>query len=491
MGSTKDNGPQEESRLFVAGVGASAGGVDALKDMFTNAPTGAGIAYVIAQHVAPSAESHMADILSHCTDLAVCQAEDGMEMEADHVYTIPAGKFLTVADGHLALSEARSENGKRVPIDYLFRSLADVVGARAICVVLSGSGSDGALGLREVHAAGGLCVAQDPEAAEYDSMPTHAVETGMVDFTLPAADISEELAAYVRRMTGTVQEAISGEAQQAALGKILDLIEDRTGRDYRSYKDTTVLRRIQRRMSIREAESVAKYLEVLRQDEEEIKQLSREMLIGVTSFFREGSAFEALKEDVLKKLVANTDRDDTIRIWVPGCSTGEEAYTMAIVLDELRREMGKPNCKVQIFATDLDTEALNTGRNRRYPENIEGDVTPARLNRYFHKVEGKYEINQDIREAVVFAPHNLLGEPPFSNLDLISCRNVLIYLERKRSRRYWICLRGAWCRAGICSSAHRTAWATGMITLTRSRPSTAYTGATSGPTRRRRTSWDT
>ncbi|MFO7957071.1 MAG: chemotaxis protein CheB [Candidatus Brocadiia bacterium] len=425
---------QHRSDFHVAGVGASAGGVDALEKFFGSAPAGAGIAYIVVQHLSPSAKSHLGSILEHDTSLPVSQAADGMRLEADHVYTIPPDRFLAVADGRLRLSEPFKESGRRLPIDYLFRSLAEAVGRRAIGVVLSGSGADGSLGIREVHAAGGLAVAQDPATAQYASMPEQAVRTGVVDFVLPPEEIPGALVSYISHGLTRAGAALRDPEDLDTLERILDLLAQRTGRDYSAYKRSTVGRRIQRRMGVNETGHIKDYLDLLQRDEEETARLAREMLIGVTSFFREPEAFEVLGEEALRDLVRQKSQGDQFRVWVPGCSTGEEAYSIAILLQELQAEEGCRS-ELQVFGTDLDRDAVETARAGRYPENIAADVSKERLERFFVEGDGSYTVAQGLREQVVFAPHNLLREPPFSNLDLISCRNVLIYLRPEAQQK--------------------------------------------------------
>ncbi|MFW6119173.1 MAG: chemotaxis protein CheB [Planctomycetota bacterium] len=435
--SKKARSPEDQRHVpdfHVAGIGASAGGVEALEQFFSNVQPGAGIAYIVVQHLDPSADSHMVEILGRQTELPVVQAEGGMGLEADRVYTLPAGKFLAVDDESLTLSEPFKESGRRMPIDYLFRSLADSVAQRAIAVVLSGNGADGAQGVREVHAAGGLTAAQDPSTAEYDAMPHHAVQTGVVDIVLPAGEIPSAIVSYVKAGLPRARQAVREQEEPGALDQILHLLNVRQKRDFSSYKRSTVGRRVERRIAIRQVQEVAGYLEMLREDDEEARRLADEMLIGVTSFFREPEAFEALRDGPLKDLMERKCHGEDLRAWVPGCSTGEEAYSVAILLQEIRRETGK-NCEIQVFATDVDEDALDAARQGRYLENAAEHIGQERLDRFFTREKGSYVVNDLLREMVVFAPHDLLGDPPFCRLDLTSCRNVLIYLQPEAQKK--------------------------------------------------------
>ncbi len=441
---TADGEPGEENEprsgeehgvdFHVVGVGASAGGLKALRELFQAMPEEPGVAFAVVQHMDPDQQSHLAEILGRATAMAVSQAEDGIAIEPNRVYTIPSDKFLEIVDGCLRLSEPFKEAGKRMPVDFLFRSLAKIQKHLAVGVVLSGSGSDGALGSREIRAAGGLVMAQEPQTAEYESMPRRAIETGAVDYTGPPAEIAAQLVSYVHQDYPEARRAVQTDGRAELIEKVLNLLAARTGRDFRCYKRSTVRRRVERRMGINQIDDLERYLDVLRDDEAERESLGREMLIGVTSFFREPDAFSALSEEALEKMVAEKGPDEAVRVWVPGCATGEEAYSLAILLQEMTSER-KLNHAVQIFATDVDERALETARRGVYPDSIAADITEQRLERFFEKQNGSYQVTDRLRDKLVFAAHDLLKEPPFSNLDLVSCRNVLIYLEHEAQRR--------------------------------------------------------
>jgi two-component system CheB/CheR fusion protein len=431
-GAAEEPSP-EGPDFHVVGIGASAGGLSALQEFFRAVPDEPGIAFIVIQHLAPTHSSHMADILARATAMKVTEARDGTEIEPNHVYTIPPDKFLRIEDGCLALSEPFREEGKQLPIDFLFRSLAQVQRERAVGVVLSGTGSDGTLGIREIRAAGGLTMAQDPETADYASMPHSAISTGAIDYVLGPTQMGERLISYVHRAYPVARQAVQ-EQEADALERILNVLAIRTRRDFHPYKRSTIRRRIERRMGINQIDDVQAYLDLVRKDEKEATELSREMLIGVTSFFREPEAFETLQEQAIADIVRRKGEQSAVRIWVPGCATGEEAYSVALMMHEMLTEQRKPS-SLQVFATDIDQEALEVARRGVYPESIAADVSRERLERFFAKQDGFYKVGEQLRDSLVFAPHDLLNEPPFSNMDLISCRNVLIYLESEAQRK--------------------------------------------------------
>ncbi|HUB44859.1 MAG TPA: CheR family methyltransferase [Acetobacteraceae bacterium] len=429
--------PEESHRtddVPIVGIGASAGGIDALRRLLQNVHPGCGMALVVVQHLDPSHVSALAEILSRGADLPVAQIENDTEIEADHVYVIPPNASLSIANGRLSLAPLTGTRAHPNVIDEFFTSLAHDRGERAACVILSGTGSDGTLGLRAVKENGGLTVAQAD--AEYDGMMRSAVATGLVDFMLRPEEIPASLIAYFREATrvheGDEEEAIRPETPRQ-LEQITTLLRAQTGHDFSNYKERTIIRRVRRRMHVLQVDDVDAFIERLRRDAREVSLLFQDLLIGVTSFFRDPDAFEALRRDVIPRLFEGKGPDDTIRVWVAGCATGEEAYSIAMLLRESAPALGAP--KLQIFASDIDDHALDTARTGRYPATVAKDVSPERLMRFFHREDGTYRIASDLREICLFSSHNLLRDAPFSKLDLISCRNLLIYLSAELQDR--------------------------------------------------------
>ena len=429
--------PGSAAPVAVVGIGASAGGLEALKEFFQAMPANSGMAFVVVQHLEPDHHSQMADILAKHTPLRVREAEDGQKVDANCVYTIPASKYLSIQGGRLHLTEPAEQHGRRMPIDFFFRSLAEDQQARAVCIVLSGSsGSDGSQGLRAVRGGGGMCMVQDPRTAQFGVMPQSAIDTGLADHVLPAGEMPAALLAYVRHHyiapDNTAEEDSAGGGD--TLSAILNLLRSRTNSDFRRYKKGTVLRRIQRRMGLRECADLANYLELIRKEPAELVQLGKDMLIGVSSFFRDGEAFSELATLAIGPLIAGKSPDSPLRVWVAGCATGEEAYSIAMLLLEGLAAAGKHN-PVQVFASDVDEDGLSSARVGRYPETIAADVSADRLAKFFIRREGHYQVGKQLREAVVFARQNLISDPPFSRMDLVACRNVLIYLEPEAQRK--------------------------------------------------------
>jgi chemotaxis methyl-accepting protein methylase/signal transduction histidine kinase len=428
--------PATNTPSAVVGIGASAGGLDALKDFFKAMPPDSGMAFAVVQHLEPAHESQMADILSRCTAMSVAPAEDGMPVRPNCVYTIPASKYLSIRAGRLRLTEPVERHGMRMAIDFFFRSLAEDQQEKAICVILSGSGSDGTHGLRAVRSAGGMGMAQEPATAQFGIMPQSAIDTGLVDYVLPPDRMPAALVAFVRHprtdAAGPQETAEAGPTDE--LESILKLLRCRTNSDYRCYKKGTVVRRIERRMGLVQVACMEDYLKLLGKDPQELAQLGKDMLIGVSSFFRDSEAFDELRTLAINPLVAGKSPDGPIRVWVPGCATGEEAYSVAILLLEALAAADKGNA-VQVFASDVDEEALETARAGIYGDAIATDVTPQRLGRFFLRKDDRYQAGKQLREAVVFARQNLIADPPFSKMDLITCRNVLIYLQPEAQRK--------------------------------------------------------
>lgn len=420
----------------VVGVGASAGGLDAFKRFLSAVPADSGVAYVLVQHLDPNHESLMAELLARHAAVPVVEAGDGMAIEPNHAYMIPPNKFLRIADHGLFLDEPTHRRGMRMPIDYFFRSLAEARAEAAICVILSGTGTDGSLGLKEIKAAGGMAMVEKPETAEYDGMPRAALSTGMVDFVLPIGEMPGVLLDYLKHPYLRTQSKGTGISQSEpdTFRAILNLLRAHTDYDFRCYKPGTLDRRIHRRMSLRHIQHSADYLDLLRQDGDELRLLFKDLLIGVTRFFRDPEVWEALRHDVIAPMIEAKKHEEPIRAWVVGCATGEEAYSLAMTLSE-EADSQKKRVPIQIYATDLDPDAIETARAGWYPASIVSDVSPQRLSRFFIEDKDGYRAGKLLRESVVFATQNVIGDPPFSRLDLISCRNLLIYLETRVQSR--------------------------------------------------------
>ncbi|MBZ6379607.1 PAS domain-containing protein [Pacificimonas aurantium] len=406
--------------------------MEALRDFFSAIPPDIGAAFVVLQHLAPDHESRLSDILGRVSSIPVEDAEDGQAICIDHVYVLPPDKALTIVDSGLFIEPRDGPDNKRLVIDHFMRSLATVLGPRAVGVVLSGTGSDGSLGLREIRAEGGLTAAQSPETALYDGMPASAVAMGTVDFVGPIAAIADRIVSFAKdHRDGNGEHSISTND----LNSITALLRARAGLDFSSYKRGTIERRVLRRLSLLRFTDMGDYLAYLRSTPPELQQLAGDLLINVTGFFRDPEVWTAVRERAIDPMVSKADPAEHIRIWVPAASTGEEAFTLAILLDEACRRQNKEGLSWQIFATDVDAEAVATARHGAYPTAIEQDLTPERLKRYFTS-EGKgYRVAKRLRERVVFAEHNLLSDPPFSRLSMVSCRNLLIYLSNTTQAR--------------------------------------------------------
>jgi two-component system CheB/CheR fusion protein len=420
----------------VVGLGASAGGLDAFRRFFDALPANCGMAFVLIQHLDPKHQSMMVDLLTGHTPMKVLQATDGMQLERDHAYLIPPGTYLAIEAGTLRLSKPLDRHGARMPFDFFLRSLAQECGERAICAILSGTGTDGSLGLKAVKEKGGLVIVQDPEEAAFDGMPRSAIMSGGADLVLTVAKIPQALVRYGRQTYVKAGRAHvrSPDNVQEAFADIIDLLAAKTPHDFSLYKEGTLQRRIERRMAMAGLESSARYLQVLREDSGERELLAKDLLINVTHFFRDPAAFDLLAETVIPELVRQQTLDRPLRVWVPGCSTGEEAYSIAMLfLDGIAA--AKRNIKLQVFASDIDADCVAFARNGIYPESIEADVAPTRLARFFTKEDHNYQVVRELRETVVFTGQSLLADAPFSRLDLISCRNLLIYLSPEAQRK--------------------------------------------------------
>ncbi len=413
----------------IVGIGASAGGLAALKKLFSAMPPKTGLVFVVVVHLDPEHKSLMAELLAHVTGLTVEEAHDRQPLEVDHIYIIPPNRTLTIDQGLLRVQEVADRRGLRGAIDHFFRSLAEAERDSAIAIVLSGTGTEGTLGARAIKAEGGLVLAQAPDTAAQPGMPSSAIAAGAVDAVLAPEKMGQALLAYMRHARMHRELGVARETKPVeGLPAILALLRARTKYDFRGYKKGTLQRRIERRMGLQQIAGIDRYADYLQSRPEEVDRLFKDLLIGVTAFFRDPPAYDELATKVLAELVRGRDPDSPIRVWVPGCSSGEEAYSIAIVLAE-QAALAESACRIQIFATDIDADALEIARAGSYPESISLDVTPQRLQRFFVLEDHRYTIAKSIRESVVFAVQNLTSDPPFLKLDLISCRNVLIYLE--------------------------------------------------------------
>src|SRR6267143_3276871 len=392
--SRQREAPSRPDDFLVVGLGASAGGLEALNKLFDALPPDTGMAFVLIQHLDPTYKSMMVGLLAGHTSMKVLEAAEDMPIARDHVYLIPPGVYLSIRAGAFQLTKPRERHGARMPFDFFLRSLAEDCGERAVCAVLSGTGADGSLGLTAIHDKGGLVIVQDPKDAAYDGMPRSAIMTGAA----------------------------------AGLDQIIDLLRAHTSHDFALYKEGTLLRQIERRMAMSSIKDIGVYLNTIRKNPAEIDLLAKAMLINVTRFFRDEEMFAVLGEKVVPELIRRQPPDKPIRIWDAGCSTGEETYSIAMLFLEAIA-VAKRNVKLQVFASDVDDDAVTIARNGLYPQSIQKDVSPARIERFFTTEDHGYRVTRELRESVVFTAQDLLADAPFSRLDLVSCRNVLIYLR--------------------------------------------------------------
>lgn len=445
-------GVMPEGPPHIIGIGASAGGVQALQTFFGATPADTGAVFVIVMHLSPDHDSNLVQVLQQRTAMPVVSVTENVRVEPNHVYVIPPNKHLTIEHSTLHLVSPQQPTGRRVAVDLFFRTLASACGPLAVAVVLSGSDSDGVIGIKHAKEQGGLTIAQDPNEADFDGMPRGAISTGMVDWVLPVAQIPGRIVEFLHNerhihmppeepagSTEEVKETNSGgpvpvqqipsSPDEAALGNVLMYLHTQTGHDFDHYKRATILRRIARRMQVNLLETLSAYLDFLRTHPAEVIALFQDLLISVTNFFRDKDAFCAL-ESYIPQLFADKSASNQVRVWTVGCATGEEAYSVAILLLEYAGRLDSPP-SIQIFATDLDEGSIQIARAGIYPPTIEADVSAERLRRFFQKVHGQYRIKQDVRELVLFSTHDVLKDAPFSHLDLITCRNMLIYLKRE------------------------------------------------------------
>jgi two-component system CheB/CheR fusion protein len=422
----------------IIAIGGSAGAFPALRKLFTHMPADSGMAFIIVMHLDPNHQGQLAEVIKGFTVMKVIEASDGLVVEPDHVYVIPPNKDMGIHNRKLLLLNLATPKGLRQPIDYFFQSLAEDQWNKAVGIVLSGMGSDGETGARMIKEKLGMVMVQDPQTAEYDSMPLASIGTNLIDYVLSPEEMPLKLIQYLNHpvMSDDPSEQARAEIRNStSIQKILMLLRSHTGHDFSLYKKSTIVRRIDRRIAFHQLPDYVQYVNYLRENPQEIDVLFNELLIGVTKFFRDAQAFEALKKK-LKNVVQDKKSGDPVRVWVAGCSTGEEAYSIAMVLMECLEEPApKKLPKIQIFATDLDVEAIEHARHGVYHGNIVADVSEERLKRFFIKTDGTYSIKKELREMIVFAQHNLIKDAPFTRLDLMCCRNVMIYLTSELQKK--------------------------------------------------------
>jgi two-component system, chemotaxis family, CheB/CheR fusion protein len=423
-------------RFPIVGMGASAGGLEAFESFFKAMPGDSGMAFVLISHLDPTHISILPELIQKKTPMKVHLITDGLKIQPNMIYVIPPNKDMAILNGVLHLMDLPHPRGFNLPIDSFFKSLAQDQGSDAVGIILSGTGSDGSLGLRQIKGELGMVMVQDEESAKYTGMPRSAIATGLVDYVLPADKMPEALVKYTRHAFVKPRDKIIKDEQQIqnALHKIYILLRTHTSHDFSLYKKNTIMRRVERRMHLHQIDNIQDYQTYLTKSEREIHVLFKDLLIGVTSFFRDPEAFAVLKEKYLPGLLADKPEGARVRIWVAGCSTGEEAYSMAILLQECMENMNR-HFRVQIFATDIDPDAINTARSGFYPLSISADIDPVRLRRFFTKEENHYKVKKPIREMLVFALQDLIKDPPFTKLDIITCRNLLIYLEPELQKK--------------------------------------------------------
>lgn len=433
---SEEKDTQHDRHFLVVGIGASAGGIKALSEFFTAMPDNSGMAFVVILHLSQDHKSNLAEILQRYTQMPVEQVNETLKVEPNRVYVIPPAKHLEMTDGVIKVKEPQRVKGVRVPIDRFFRTLADAYGRKAVCIILSGTGTDGTVGMKHIKGRDGFAIVQDPLDAEYDGMLRSAIETKIADVVMHVSEMPEKLLS-VRdstekfRLTDGQEGEVASEIKNIELLRdVLTLLRIRTGHDFSNYKRPTLIRRIARHLQIHETDDLEEYLTILRDKPDEVLSLLKNLLINVTNFFRDKEAFAALEKKVIPALFDGKTNADQVRIWIAGCASGEEAYSIAILICEFTATLPDPP-KVQIFASDVDDDAITEAREGRFTESIVTDVSPDRLKEFFIKEEDCYRIRKRVREMILFAPHNVLRDPPFSRLDLISCRNVMIYLNRE------------------------------------------------------------
>jgi two-component system, chemotaxis family, CheB/CheR fusion protein len=421
-------------RFPVVGIGASAGGLEAIEQFLRNVPQNSGMAYVVVQHLDPTQKGMLPELLQRITEMKVFQAREGMLVSPDCVYVIPPNKSMSIMKGKLQLFEPVETRGMRLPVDFFLRSLAEDLKDLSIGLILSGMGSDGSAGVRAIKENNGIVMVQDPESSKYDSMPRSASESVQVDIVAPANELPAKLNDFLEHIPLIKTNLDNAPIDQSAMEKIIFLLRTYTGNDFSLYKKSTFYRRVERRMGVHKIGKIDQYVNLLQQNPKEGEILFKEMMIGVTQFFRDSKVWEKFTETISSTLTEAQQENKTLRAWVPGCSTGEEAYSLAIIFKEALTKTNR-NISLQIFATDLDHDAVEFARKGVFNENIASDVSPERLASFFVKTDDGFRVVNEIREMVVFAQHNLIMHPPFINIDILSCRNLLIYLDSELQKK--------------------------------------------------------
>ncbi len=422
--------------FLIVGIGASAGGLEALEQFFGNMPRETGMAFVVIQHLDPNHVGIMPELLQRITPMKVFQASDRLKVRANCVYVIPPNKSMSLLNGSLHLFDPIESRGLRLPVDYFFRSLAEDRQQSSVGIILSGMGSDGSLGLKAIKEKNGIVLVQDPASAKFDGMPRSALEAVIADIVASAEDLPAKLIAYLKFLPVVLTDPNEDVRNKSNLEKIIIILREQSGHDFSLYKKNTLFRRIERRKGVHQIDKINNYVRFLQENPKEVGILFKELLIGVTSFFRDAAMWELLKDKVLPALMDELPTGHVLRTWVTGCSTGEEAYSLAIVFKEALEKSKKPkHLTLQIFATDLDNDAVELARKGVFPLNITADVSPERLSRFFTAEADGYRVNTVIREMVVFAPQNVIKDPPFTKLDILLCRNMLIYMEPELQKK--------------------------------------------------------
>jgi len=420
----------------IVGIGASAGGLEALELFFQNVPKNSGIAYVVIQHLDPNHVGIMPELLQRITEMKVVQVTDHLQILPNYVYVIPPNKTMSILNGYLHLFEPIELRGLRLPIDYFFRSLAEDQQEKSIGIILSGMGSDGSLGLKAIKEKNGIVLVQDPLTAKFDGMPQSAINAVLIDILAPANLLPTKLIEFLNYNPATVPKTEIDDKSKTNLDKIIILLRVQTGHDFSLYKKNTLFRRIERRMNVHQIDKITNYIRFLQENPNELDILFKELLIGVTNFFRDAEVWKKLKEEVLPNLFNQLSNGYILRAWITGCSTGEEAYSLAIIFKEAYEKVKHDkNLTLQIFATDIDSDAIDKARKGFFSLNIVADVSSERISQFFTKEEDGFRVNTIIREMIVFAPHNVIKDPPFTKLDILSCRNLLIYMETELQKK--------------------------------------------------------
>jgi two-component system, chemotaxis family, CheB/CheR fusion protein len=422
--------PKSGDLFPIVGIGASAGGLEAFEQFFSHVPENCGMAFVVIQHLDPNHKGMLPELLQRVSKLEVIQVKDHMKVQPNHAYVIPPNKTMSISNGVLRLFPPKELRGLRLPIDCFFLSLAEDQGEHGVGIILSGMGSDGTIGLQAIKEKNGVAMAQEPSSAKFDSMPRHAIQSVDLDAVAPAKELAEKLFGLFKNVLDGSKAFPLERKEKSSLEEILQLLKMQTGNDFALYKKSTLYRRIERRIGVQKIDKIATYVQFLKKNPKELDLLFKELLIGVTSFFRDKDIWEKLENSIFPATLNRTSGGTVLRAWVPGCSTGEEAYSLAIVfLEALRKAKHAKNISLKIFASDLDSDAVEMARKGVFPRSIANDVKSEHLDRYFVKTEDGYGVITEIREMVVFAHHNLIMHPPFINIDIISCRNLLIYMD--------------------------------------------------------------